>query len=36
MLRIIGEMNAIHFVTPVVKKIYNLLQNKQDILTISD
>lgn len=36
LLKILGEMNVLEFVTPIVRKVYNLLETEQDLLTVSE
>ncbi|CAD8151309.1 unnamed protein product [Paramecium octaurelia] len=36
LLKILGEMNAVKFVQPIIQKVYLLLENQQDLLTVSD
>lgn len=35
-LKILGEMNVLEFVTPLIRKVYNLLETDQDLLTVSE
>ncbi|CAD8061473.1 unnamed protein product [Paramecium primaurelia] len=35
LLKILGEMNAVKFVQPIIQKVYLLLKNQQDLLTVS-